>query len=303
VWVHELLNSYVTDPRAQQLLAQLAINNPDANGYSLDKGLIICKDRLWVAQNSALQTKIINSFHASAIGGHSGVQATYHRIHRLFHWKGLKQAVEDFVKQCQICQQAKHLHTHPARLLQPLPIPAGAWQDLSMDFIEGLPKSEGYDVILVTVDRFTKYAHFIPVKHPFTAPTIARAVFDNVIKLRGVPKTIVSDRDKIFTSLFWKELFRLLGTHLIFSSSYHPQTDGQTERVNQCLEMYLRCMVYDAPKKWKALLSQAEFWNNSSFHSRWVVLHFMPYTVMIQVLGQFQWRRVSLQRWLLWFRT
>jgi len=267
IWVQELLNSYTTDPRAQQLLAQLAIKSPDEHGYSLDKGVIKFQNKLWVAQNSALQTKIITAFHASALGGHSGVQATYHRIHRLFHWKGLKLAVEDFVKQCQVCQQAKHMNTHPAGLLQPLPIPEGAWQDISMDFIEGLPKSEGYDVILVIVDRFTKCAHFIPIRHPFTAPTIARAVFDNVVKLHGMPKTIVSDRDKIFTSTVWKELFRLLGTRLLFSSAYHPQTDGQTERVNQCLEMYLRCVVYDTPTKWKSMLSQAEFWYNSSFHS------------------------------------
>ena len=112
-------------------------------------------------------------------------------------------AVEDFIKQCQICQQAKHLNTSPAGLLQPLPIPEGAWQDLSMDFIEGLPKSEGYTVILVVVDKFTKYAHFIPIKHPYTAHTIAQSVFDNVVKLHGMPKTIVSDRDKLFTSIFW----------------------------------------------------------------------------------------------------
>jgi len=247
IWIQELLNSYATDPKAQQLLTQLAIASPNAKGYSLDRGVIRFKNKLWVAQNSALQTKIITAFHASAIGGHSGVQATYHRINKLFHWKGLKVAVEDFIKQCQICQQAKHLNTSPAGLLQPLPIPEGAWQDLSMDFIEGLPKSEGYTVILVVVDRFTKYAHFIPIKHPYTAHTIAQSVFDNIVKLHGMPKTIISDRDKVFTSIFWKELFQLLGTQLMFSSAYHPQTDGQTERVNQCLEMYLRCVTYEAP--------------------------------------------------------
>jgi len=129
----------------------------------------------------------------------------------------LKQAVDDFVKQCQIYQQAKHLNTHPAGLLQPLPIPQGAWQDLSMDFVEGLPKYECYNVILVMVDRFTKYAHFILSSTPYIAATVARGVFDNVIKLHGLPQTIVLDRDKIFTSAFWKELFKLMGTQLVFS--------------------------------------------------------------------------------------
>lgn len=95
-------------------------------------------------------------------GGHSGGQATYHRLKRLFWWKGLKADVLEYVKQCDVCQHAKGERTHPPGLLQPLPIPQGAWQDLTMDFIEGLPKSEGCDTILVVVDRYTKYAHFFP---------------------------------------------------------------------------------------------------------------------------------------------
>ena len=245
----------------------MAITSPNAKGYSLDKGVIRFKNKLWVAQNSALQTKIITAFHASAIGGHSGVQATYHRINKLFHWKGLKVAVEDFIKQCQICQQAKHLNTSPAGLLQPLPIPEGAWQDLSMDFIEGLPKSEGYSVIMVVVDRLTKYAHFLPLKHPYTAPVVAKLFLDTVVKLHGFPHSIVSDRDKIFLSYFWRELFKLYGVQLAFSTAYHPQTDGQTERINQCLEIYLRCAVHGSPQKWKCWLSLAELWYNSSFHT------------------------------------
>jgi len=119
-----------------------------------------------VGANSAVQTKIITAFHSSAIGGHSGQQATYHRVKMLFSWKGLKQDVAMFISQCPTCQQAKHLHAHPQGLLQPLPIPEGAWQNISLDFIEGLPKSEGYNVILVVVDRFTKYAHFLPPQTP-----------------------------------------------------------------------------------------------------------------------------------------
>jgi hypothetical protein len=117
---------------------------------------------------------------------------------------------------------------HPPGLLQPLPIPSGAWQDLTMDFIEGLPKSEGYDTILVVVDRFSKYAHFLPLKHPFSAAIVAQVFLDNVVKLHGVPKTLVSDRDKVFTSQFWKALFQTLGTQLALSTTYHPQSDGKS---------------------------------------------------------------------------
>jgi hypothetical protein len=136
-----------------------------------------------------------------------------------------------------------------------------------VDFIEGLPKSEGFSVILVVVDRFTKFAHFIPLKHPYTAQTGAKAVFEQVVRLHGLPCSIVSNRDRVFTSNFWTELFGIVGTKLAMSSAYHPHTDGQTNRVNQCLEMYLRCAVHNSPKQWKSWLSQAEFWYNSSYHS------------------------------------
>ena len=117
-----------------------------------------------------------------------------------------------------------------------------------MDFIEGLPKSNGYNVILVVVDRLTKYAHFIPVKHPYTASTIGQAFLDNVVKLHGLPNSIVSDRDTLFVSHFWTHLFKQFKVNLTLSTAYHPQTDGQTERGNQCLEMFLRCSVQDSPK-------------------------------------------------------
>jgi hypothetical protein len=120
---------------------------------------------------------------------------------------------------------------------------------------------------MVVVDRFTKFAHFVPLKHPFTAQTVAKTFVDTVVKLHGVPLSLVSDRDKIFTSAFWRELFKLLGTRLQFSTAYHPQTDGQTERVNQCLEMYLRCVVSDCPRLWRRWLPLAELWYNSTHHS------------------------------------
>lgn len=266
IWLQEVLNSYTVDSKAQHLRQQLAISSPNEEGYSLEDGLIKYKGCIWVGRNVGLQTKIIDALHSSAIGGHSGIQATYCRIKKLFTWVGLKQAVEDFVKQCDICQKAKHEHCKTPGLLQPLPVPQGAWEDISMDFIEGLPKSNGYDVILVVVDRFTKYAHFLPLKHPYTAMSVAQSLLQHVIKLHGVPKTIVSDRDPVFTSNFWTELFHVFNTKLQMSTAYHPQSDGQTERINQCLEMYLRCATHDRPKKWYNWLHLAEFWYNTSFH-------------------------------------
>jgi hypothetical protein len=116
------------------------------------------------------------------------------------------------------------------------------------------------------VDRLTKYAHFMPLKHPYTASSVA-LVFFNIMKLHDVPRTIMSDRDKVFTRNFWTELFRLLNTQLCMSSSYHAQTDGQSERVNQCLETYLRCVVSSTPKQWLKWLPLAELWYNSSYHT------------------------------------
>ena len=172
-WTQEVTNSYETDIEAQTLLAQLAITSPDERGYTLNQGLIRYKGRLWIGANSALQTKLISALHYSPIGGHSGATTTYHRVKKLFMWRGLKTVVEDFVRQCQICQQSKHENISPTGKLQPLPVPSAPWQDISMDFVEGLPKSEGFEVIMVVVDRLTKFAHFIPLKHPFTASQVA----------------------------------------------------------------------------------------------------------------------------------
>ncbi|KAK1678256.1 hypothetical protein QYE76_039104 [Lolium multiflorum] len=266
-WLQEVINSYATDPDAQKRLAELALHSPDENGYELTQGIIRFHGRIWLGANSAIQTKLITALHSSAVGGHSGIQATYQRIKKLFAWHGLKAAVTNFVQQCKTCQHAKHSTAHPQGLLQPLPIPDGAWKDITMDFIEGLPLSDRTNVILVVVDRFTKVAHFLPLKHPYTAQDVARVFVDGIVKLHGMPRSITSDRDTIFTSHFWKTLFKTLGTKLNYTTAYHPQTDGQSERVNQCLEMFLRCMVQDEPTAWRRWLPLAEFWYNATTHT------------------------------------
>lgn len=151
---------------------------------------------------------------------------------KLFAWKGTKSAVRAFVQSCSICLQAKPDRAHYPGLLVPLPVPTESWQVLSMDFIEGLPRSGNTNCVLVVVDKFSKFAHFIPLLHPFTAATVAKTFLDNIYKLHGMPSHIISDRDRIFTSTFWRELFKLANTTLCMSSAYHPKSDGQTERVN-----------------------------------------------------------------------
>jgi hypothetical protein len=136
-----------------------------------------------------------------------------------------------------------------------------------MDFVEGLPSSSHANCILVVVDSFTKYAHFIPLHHPYTTASVAKLFLNNVYKYHGMPSSIVSDRDRVFNSKLWRELFLLAGVQLQMSSSYHPQSDGQTERVNQTMETFLRCFVNACPSKWLNWLPLAEFWYNSCDHS------------------------------------
>lgn len=136
-----------------------------------------------------------------------------------------------------------------------------------MDFIEGLPPSQGKSTILVVVDRLTKYDHFLALAHPFTALTVATEYLQHNYKLHGLPHSIVSDRDHLFLSHFWQELIRHLGTKLKMSKAYHPQTDGQIETLNKCLESYLHCMTGEKPSAWVIWLLLAEWWYNTTHHS------------------------------------
>lgn len=223
--------------------------------------------RVWLGNNVKLQQQVMRALHNSSVGGHSGFPATYRRIKHLFAWPGMKEHIKMHVQTCQVCQQAKPDRSPYPGLLQPLPVAKRCWDIVSLDFIEGLPTSGRYKCILVVVDTFSKYAHFLPVAHPYIAQQIAQMYIDNVYKLHGMPEALVSDKDAIFTSKVWQEIFKLQGVELKMSSSHHPQTDGQTERVNQCVETYLRCFVHSSPKNWSKWLALAEFWYNSAFHS------------------------------------
>lgn len=185
----------------------------------------------------------------------------------------MKAQIKLFIQECDTCQRCKHELFPTSRLLQPLQISKKAWQQISMDFIERLSSSEGYDTISGVVAAFSKYAHFIVISYPFTASTIANIFMQNIFKLHGMTTSIVLDRDKVLTSQYWSDVFKAARTQLKMSSSYHPQTDGQTKRVHQCLETYLRCMTHQNPKKWKKWLFLAEWWHNTTYHTTSKQLH------------------------------
>ncbi|WVZ96354.1 hypothetical protein U9M48_042006 [Paspalum notatum var. saurae] len=245
-------------------------------GWSTLDGLILKNKRVFVPAGSPLVSKIIADAHTA---GHEGVQKTLHRVCATFHIPGDHGLVRQYVSSCRVCQQNKTDHLRPAGLLQSLEVPLAVWADIAMDFMEGLcggtadliraklPRVNGKTVILTVVDRFSKFAHFIPLAHPYTATTVARAFFSEIVRLHGIPASIVSDRDPVFTSTFWRELFELSGTKLNMSSAFHPQSDGQSKATNKIITMYLRCLTGDRPRQWIQWLPWAEFCYNSSFQA------------------------------------
>ena len=162
----------------------------------------------------------------------------------------MKSDLKQHIKECGVCQQMKHETCKLAGLIQPLPIPIRPWAAVSMDFVSGLPTSQRLDIVMVVMDRLTKYVHFIGLSYPYFATKVAALFTQNVLKLHGMPASIVSDKDPMFTTKFWVELFKLQGVQLAMSLAYHPQTDGQTKVVNKCLEQYLRYFFVDRPIEW-----------------------------------------------------
>ena len=170
--------------------------------------------------------------------------------------------VQAYVKSCLVCQMDKTERKKAAGLLQPLPIPEKPWESISMDFITGFPKVRDFKSVFVVVDRFSKYVVFIPAPNACPAEEATKLFFSNVVKHFGLSRDIVSDRDTRFTGKFWVELFKLLSSELKFSTSNHPQTDGQTERINALLEEYLRHYVTTTQKNWVDLMDTAQLCYN-----------------------------------------
>ena len=233
---------------------------------------------------------MLHEFHDTLIGGHRGVHRTHLAINYNYYWNNMLQDIKNYVSECKTCQVSKQSTRPPAGLLQPLPIPEQKWEVVGIDFITNLPRtSRDNNTIMVVIDHLSKRTHFIPTVDEITAQGVASLFINNVFKHHGLPKVIISDRDPRFTSEFWKELNSLIGINLHFTSGYHPESNGQTERMNRTLHQYLRAFTNEQQTNWDTLLPFAEFsYNNTTQASTGVTPFLFDYGQEVNSPGNIQ---------------
>ena len=266
-FLEELKRELSASLEFQTLVAGIRNDPQQYSDFSFRDSLLLHKERLWLNRGNSLIPSLLEEFHKSPLGGHMGLSKTLSRLQQNFSWEGMRKDTQTFIRQCTDCMQTKYITQKPTGLLQPIPPPTRPWEDLAIDFIIGLPNFKGHTVIMTVVDRFSKGAHFGTLPTQFTAHMAAQLFLELVCKLHGFPRSLISDRDPIFISKFWCELFKLSGTQLRMSTSYHPQSDGQTEVLNRVLEQYLRSFVHGKPSQWGKFLSLAEWCYNTTCHS------------------------------------
>ncbi|KAI3759455.1 hypothetical protein L6452_07295 [Arctium lappa] len=233
-----------------------------------NRGVRCFKGRVWIPKLGDLRKKVLEEAHKSRYSMHPGTNKMYRDMKQSYWWPGLKKDIAYFVERCLTCLKVKAEHQRPFGELQPLEIPVWKWDEITMDFVTLLPQSpKGHDVVWVVVDRLTKSAHFLPIKETDPLEKLAKLYIDEIVSRHRVPSSIVSDRDARFTSAFWKSLQRELGSRLKLSTTYHPQTDGQSERTIQTLEDMLRACVIDFKGSWETHLPLIEFSYNNSYHA------------------------------------
>ena len=229
-------------------------------------GILYFQGKIYIPPTFDIRWKIVALYHDSWISGHLGRWKTLELVSRNYWWPQVSWYIGQYTATCNLCLRTKVQRQLPVGHLDPLPIPDTCWHTISVDFIVELPQSDRYDAVMVVVNSLTKRAHFLPVNTTITAEGSARQFRDNVWKLHGLPTHIISDHGTQFTTEFTTEVYWLLGITLAKTTAYHPQADGQTERVNQELEQYLRLFVSERQDDWADLLSMAEFQYNNHIH-------------------------------------
>jgi hypothetical protein len=257
------------DGDLQIIKHKLAEGDPKYTCFQKDhQDVIWFGKRLVVPVNPEIKKIILDEAHKSKFSIHPGSTKIYQDLKQNFWWSNMKVDIAKHVAECDTCHRMKASHLKSTSVLQPFSIPMWKWDDISMDFIVGLPlTARKKKSIWVIVDRLTKTAHFFAVHTTYSVQQYAELYMDQIVRLHGIPKTIISDRGTQFVARFWEQLHECLGTKLIRSSRYHPQTDGQTERINQILEDMLRASILHFDKSWDKCLSLAEFSYNNSYQA------------------------------------
>ena len=268
--VHEHLRK--KDKTIEALLAR-----KDTRIKKTEDGLILFQDLIYISRHLPLHEKIMKSHHDSTLAGHPGIAKTLELITRNYWWPGIRSYVKKYVQGCRTCQETKVKRGSHAPL-HPNEIPSNPWEIISVDLIGPLPRSQGYDAICTIVDRFTKMIKVIPTTTSVTSEGMARIFRDHVFRSHGIPRVVISDRGTQFVSNFMREFFRMLDIQGNPSTAYHPQTDGQTERINQEIEQYLRIYVNHAQDDWVEWTALAEFTYNNRQQSSTGYSPFYLYT-------------------------
>jgi transposase InsO family protein len=248
-------------------------SGPFRGTWSVDHASIVRRDgAAYVPNDPWTRGEILRVNHDDPWqGGHFGRARTQETIMRVYWWPHIRKDIIDYVETCDVCQRMKVPRHKPYGLLAPLPQPEKPWQDISLDFIVGLPPSarrgSAYDSIFVVVDRYSKMARFIACNNTIDAKELGNLLIEEIFSKYGVPRSIVSDRGTTFTSQYYGTFCYYLAVRRRFSTAFHPQTDGQTERMNQTLECYLRCYVNYQQDDWCTLLASAEYASNRSINS------------------------------------
>src|ERR1700742_4414583 len=267
-FIEDVKRLYASDPLFAKVLSK------PQKPFSIENGLIFSTNKgeeqvLCIPQGKSSNGKSLYRIiteQAHKVLGHFGGQQTSDYVRHWYWWPHVNGHMEEFCKTCDICQQAKTSSKKPAGELHPLPIPNKPWESIGMDFIGPFPESQGYNYLWVVVCRLTSRVHVIPVNTTTTATQLSWLYIKEIVRLHGLPKSIVSDRDSKFTSRWWREVHRILGAKLLMLTSFHPQTDGATERMNRSIGQILRSMVDADQKNWVEKCPMLEFAINSSIN-------------------------------------